>query len=169
MRTKLGIMVLTLAVAVSGCAQKGLMDLRQPGDGPDEFMILPTKPLTIPGDTRSLPAPTPGGSNLVDKNPKADAIAALGGRPDTSTSVPSSDSALVTQASRYGVSGGIRQDLAQQDADYLQKQGRWTRLRLFPVDRYAQIYKRQTLDPFEESKRLRRMGVQTPSSPPEKN
>ena len=75
----------------------------------------------------------------------------------------------MTQASRYGVSGGIRQDLAQQDADYLQKQGRWTRLRLFPVDRYAQIYKRQTLDPFEESKRLRRMGVQTPSSPPEKN
>ena len=38
---------------------------------PDEFSILPTKPLEAPEDYTTLPEPTPGGKNLVDPAPQA--------------------------------------------------------------------------------------------------
>jgi hypothetical protein len=41
------------------------MNLRSPHDGPDEFAILPTKPLEMPG-FQVLPEPQPGARNLVD-------------------------------------------------------------------------------------------------------
>ena len=74
-----GFLFLGLAVALSGCANVGLRDLRSNGDGPDEFMILPNKPLQQPDDFAALPAPTPGGANRVDQEPLVDATAALGG------------------------------------------------------------------------------------------
>lgn len=170
MRIPVGMFVLAIGVAVAGCSNKGLRDLRAPGTGPDEFMILPAKPLTQPPDYAVLPAPTPGAGNLTDQHPDADAVAALGGRPELmdSTGIPASDGALVAAASRNGVEPGVRATLAQQDADFRKRQSRMTRFRLFPVDRYSQAYRKQALSPFQQTARFRRSGLGTPTSPPPK-
>jgi len=168
MRVPLGAIILIGLVAVAGCSKKGLRDLRPNGPGPDEFMILPNKPLTAPKDYQVLPAPTPGGANLVDPHPKAEAIVALGGKASALTpdGVPASDGALVSQASRYGVPANTRVSLAETDAKFRKRQSVMTRIRLFPVDRYEQAYRRDALSPFEETNRFRRSGFGTPSSPP---
>lgn len=169
MRIPLSMIVLAGAVAVAGCSDKGLRDLRAPGTGPDEFMIMPVKPLTMPPDTQVLPAPTPGGENLTDIHPEQEAIAALGGRPEAmvaSGGIPASDGALVTAASRNGVEPNIRDTLARQDAEFRRRQGRMTRIKLFPVDRYSQAYRKQALDPFPVTEAFRRRGYETPTSPP---
>jgi hypothetical protein len=76
--------MLALVLALAGCSKDGtpeLMNLRSSTSGPDEFGILPPKPLAMPEDVAVLPEPTPGGTNLTDQNPRADAIVALGGTP----------------------------------------------------------------------------------------
>ncbi|MDK3016772.1 DUF3035 domain-containing protein [Pseudodonghicola flavimaris] len=167
MRRPLGMIILMLAtVAVAGCSNKGLRQLRSAGPGPDEFMILPVKPLTAPQNYSELPAPTPGGKNLVDPTPTGDAMAALGGR--SIDGIPASDATLITAASRNGVDPNVRQELAEVDAKFRKRQSRMTRLRLFRVDRYEQAYRRQALDPFPTTATYRASGADTPSSPPEK-
>lgn len=167
----LGITImLVAAVSVAGCSNKGLRLIQAPGPGPDEFLILPVKPLTAPTDYSNLPKPNPGGENLVDLNPTADAVVALGGRAEATEpgGVPAADSALVTAASRHGVEPGVRETLSEADAKFRKRQSRMTRIRLAPVDRYEQAYRRQSLDPFPETERYRRAGAGTPSSPPPK-
>ena len=168
MRILLGVIVLALAVGASGCSRKGLRDLRIDSNGPDEFLIMPAKPLTVPSELRNLPAPTPGGANLTDQHPKGDAVASLGGRAEAlnQTAVPATDGALVAQASRYGVPSDIRQSLAATDAKFRERAARSGRFRLFPVDRYEQAYRRQAIDPFRETQRWRASGRETPTSPP---
>lgn len=164
----MGLIILTLAVGVAGCSKKGLRDLRNPSDGPDEFLILPSKPLTMPVELRALPVPTPGGTNITDVNPNADAVAALGGRPEMlgQTAVPAADGALVASASRYGVPANTRAELAEADAKFRKRATRSGRIRLFPVDRYAQAYRKQSIQPFDETERWRASGRETPTSPP---
>lgn len=159
------IMVLA-AIAVSACNKATLHDIRNQGDGPDEFGILPAKPLTAPQDYAFLPAPTPGGTNLTDRDPTAEAVEALGGRVSDSTQIPSSDGALVTASSRYGVEPGVRESLAAEDEKFRKKQGRLTAIKLFPVDRYEQVYRKQKLNPFDKASAYRRAGYETPTSPP---
>jgi hypothetical protein len=169
MRIPLASIGLIFVVAISGCAQKGLRDIRNTGDGPDEFLVLPPKPLSAPENYSSLPTPTPGGQNLTDPNPQAEAVTALGGRPDAllpGNAIPASDSGLVTASSRYGVSPDVRQVLAAEDAAFLKRRRRGGRIKIAPVDRYEQIYSRQTLDPFATNEAFRRAGVATPSAPP---
>lgn len=158
-----------IALSLAGCSSRGLMDLRTDSEGPDEFLILPSKELVVPDNLAALPEPTPGGANRTDQNPQGDAIAALGGRPEAlvpGNSVPAADSALLAQTRRYGVPGNIREDLAQADSEFRRRQSRGTRIRLFPVDRYKQAYRRDAIDPFEQAEQFRRSGVQTPTSPP---
>ena len=166
----LGITIMLVAAAsVAGCSSnKGLRLLQAPAAGPDEFMIVPVKPLTAPTDYSSLPAPTPGKGNLVDPNPVGDAAVALGGRAGETVpgGVAAADSALVTAASRYGVEPGVRETLNEADAKFRKRQSRMTRLRLAPVDRYEQAYRREALDPFPEAERYRAAGAGTPSAPP---
>jgi hypothetical protein len=169
MRIPLAMIGLIGAVAVSGCVQKELRDIRSTGTGPDEFLILPPKPLTAPTDYAALPVPTPGGGNLTDTNPQAEAVAALGGKPSAlvpGTSIPASDSGLVTASSRYGVAADVRQTLASEDAAFLKRKRRGGKIKIAPVDRYEQIYSKQTLDPFAANAAFRRAGVATPSAPP---
>jgi len=168
MRIPLGAIILTGAIALSGCSSKGLRQLQPSGPGPDEFLILPNKPLTAPKDYDVLPAPTPGGANLVDQNPTSDAIVALGGRASDldATGVPASDGTLVAQASRYGVPANTRATLAAEDAKFRKNQGRLTRFRIFPVDRYEQAYRRNALDAHSINNEFRRAGFATPSAPP---
>ena len=66
-------LVLSLAACGGGDAEPNLLNIKQPrSEGPDEFSVLPTKPLQMPQDLASLPAPTPGGRNLVDPTPELD-------------------------------------------------------------------------------------------------
>lgn len=161
---------LVMAVlVVAGCSNKGLRDLRNNGAGPDEFMILPSKPLESPTSFAELPPPTPGGVNRTDQQPNVDAVVALGGSASAMTDqgVPSSDAGLVTYVSRNGVPENIRQTVALEDEEFRRRRGRGTSIRLFPVDRYSQVYQRQRMDPFAIERQARSQGIATPTSPPE--
>ena len=71
-------------LALGGCGEGGLAGgLRSAGVGgtPDEFMVLPTRPLEMPESFAALPPPTPGAVNRVDYRPHAEAVAGLTGRP----------------------------------------------------------------------------------------
>lgn len=137
--------------------------------GPEEFAILPNKPLEAPQNFRELPQPTPGGSNRTDLTPKADAVAALGGRPSAlnQTGVPGSEGALVAYTGRNGRAADIRPVLAQEDEDFRKRKSRFTNIRLFRIDRYYQVYKRQSIDAQSTANRWRRAGAPTPTAPPE--
>lgn len=169
MRISSGIVVLVCALAVSGCVQKNLRVLTNPGSGPDEFLVLPNKPLTPPTDFASLPAPTPGGNNLTDPTPQADLVASLGGKPSAlqpGTGIPAGDGALVTAASRFGVDPNVRETLAKEDAKQLKKARRSGKIKLVPVDRYELTYRKQALNPTSAADQFRRAGIATPSAPP---
>lgn len=164
MRLKVALIAVT--VLLSACANEGLKQVVTTTPGPDEFIIEPKKPLQTPTDLAALPAPTPGQSNLVDNDPVGDAIVALGGRPSQGDAVPATDGALVTAASRFGVTPSIRTDLAAADAEFRRKQSRFTQFRLFPEDRYLQAYRREVLDARQTADQWRRAGAITPSFPP---
>lgn len=164
-------LVIILGV-LAGCTGSNddiqLRRIDKPGEGPDEFAILPSKELQSPADYTSLPEPMPGTANLTDQNPKADGIAALGGKPlALNTEISSQrDSGLVRHASRYGVQPDIRQTLAAEDKEVRQRHGRVNILRLGPTDDYTDAYKPQWLDSHAEQRRLRRLGIETPAAPP---
>ena len=166
-------MILVAILALSACSRPegdlNLRNLRTIGSGPDEFSVLPGKPLEMPAQLSSLPEPTPGGSNLTDQNPLADGVAALGGRPGALVpqGVSAADAALVQHAARKGISSDIRMTLAAEDAEFQRNRSRFTRFRIFrDVDRYHEVYSSEMTDPYEELRRFRRMGVPTPSAPP---
>lgn len=158
------VFALLLLAACGG--QTGLHTLGSNDEGPDEFGVLPTAPLQMPADLSHLPAPTPGAANLVDPNPNAAAIAALGGRPSAARAggVPASDAALIGAASRFGVSAGIRATLAAEDRARRAGGGRIAGL--FGGDRYFALYARERLNAYAELERLRALGVATPTAPP---
>ena len=137
-------------------------------NGPDEFLVVPGKPLEQPKDFTALPTPTPGGTNLTDQNPLADAVAQLGGRPGAmaAQSVPPADRALVQTAARNGQDAAIRQTLASEDEDLRRRMGRFQKLRIFIKNKYNEVYSGQTLDAEAAKQAFRRQGVPTPSVPP---
>ena len=79
-RAVIAVAAMVTLAACGGDRDPQLMNLRA-GQGPDEFAIVPPKPLEMPENLSELPDPTPGGFNRTDQNPEADAVIALGGRP----------------------------------------------------------------------------------------
>jgi hypothetical protein len=156
-----------LMIAVSGCANTGLRELRGTGDGPDEFIISPSKPLSEPESYTALPQPTPTQSNLTDPTPLQDGVLAAGGRVSAPTGpIPARDGAVVQHASRFGVSQNIRQTLASEDEKFRKRKARFTQIRIARVDRYNEAYKRESLDARKVADQYRRAGVPTPTAPP---
>lgn len=170
MRTgRWGIAVAVVALGlVAACGNSNreprLMNLRTGADGPDEFAILPPKGLETPPDLTALPEPTPGGANLTDQNPLADAIVALGGKPAAGGAV---DGALVNYAARSGVTAGIRTTLAAEDLQFRKDHPGKLLERAFQLTTYYSAYKDLTLDAYAEMLRWRAAGVATPSAPPD--
>lgn len=159
----------TLALSACGGADAPqLMNIRSHTAGPDEFGILPTKPLQMPEEYATLPTPTPGGANLTDPTPNADAVAALGGNPAAlaRTGVARADQGLIASTSRYGVAANIREQLAAEDLAYRQQNDGRVLERLFNVNVYYKAYRSQALDQYSELYRFRRAGVRTPAAPP---
>jgi hypothetical protein len=161
----------TLAVAglallsLAACGgEPRLMNLTSSTDGPDEFAILPPKALEMPESLVDLPPPTPGGSNLTDPRPNDDAVAALGGRPGAGSG---GDAGLMNHATRYGISSGIREQLAAEDLEFRSKNRGRPLERLFNLNVYFRAYKKQSLDQQAELARWRRAGARNPSAPPE--
>lgn len=155
---------LALAVlAACGDTDRPLRDMSAAGGGPDEFAVVPLKPLEIPSEL-SLPAPTPGAENRTDPEPRANAIAALGGSATAQVAggVPAQDTALVGQVGRYGVDDGIRATLAAEDARVLERKRRTNIFNPLNRDRYFAAYVGQVLDPFAELVRLRDLGIAVP-------
>lgn len=162
---------LVAALALAGCSssrEPELMNLRSSTAGPDEFGILPTKPLEMPESLSELPAPTPGGTNITDPTPQADAVAALGGNPARlkANGVPAGDGALVARAGRYGTAADIRTQLAAEDLEYRRKHDGRLLERLFNVNVYFKAYKPMSLDQEAELERWRKAGLRTPAAPP---
>lgn len=167
MRAGRTILALTVAAIVAGCGggdkPPQLMNIRTTSAGPDEFGVLPPKALQMPTDLAALPEPTPGGSNLTDPTPEADAIIALGGRPGAGAS---GDAGLISHASRHGSNAGIRSVLASEDLEWRRDNNGRVLERLFNVNVYYRAYKDQALDQHAELWRWRQRGAKTPSAPP---
>lgn len=157
--------MLTLAACAGGDPQ--LMNLRT-GQGPDEFAIVPPKPLELPESLDALPEPTPNGSNRTDAQPFDDAILALGGKPSAAGSIPGGDSALYSHAARFGVEAGIRATLASEDLEWRRDNKGRILEQLLNVNVYYKAYRKQRLDQQAELARWRALGVRTPSAPPRK-
>ena len=157
MRQAMGVAALVL---LSACGSDQGLRVYDAGNGPDEFSVIPARPLTIP-ETLSLPQPTPGGTNITDPAPVADAILALGGNPAPAGGVPAQDAALV--AAVGPASPGIREELAAEDAAF---RARASTFRLGGGDRYFSAYARQALDAYAELARFAALGVQVPTAPP---
>ena len=161
-----GAAVLALAACGRSDDAPQLMNIRSTTQGPDEFAILPPKPLEMPEDIAALPEPTPGGVNRTDPTPNADAVAALGGTLRPAGCVPAADAALVGHAGRYGLTAGIRETLAAEDLEWRRDNNGRLLERLFNVNVYFKAYADQSLDQQAELWRWRRAGVRTPSAPP---
>jgi len=169
MRAMARILGVTALLTAGACASDGrLMNIEGSGDGPDEFAILPTRPLELPPDLNRLPAPNPGGPSITDPTPQADAVASLGGNPAqlSAQGVPAGDTALIAYASRAGRSGDIRAVTAAEDAAFRAGNGRRLLEVLARTNVYYRAYLPQTLDSQAELARWRRAGARTPSAPP---
>ena len=162
-RLVLGILALSVLAACGGKRQAALRDT-----GPDEFAIVPNRPLQLPESYAVLPQPVRGASNLADPRPEADAVAALGGNPArlNAGAVPAGDRGIVQTASRYGVASDIRRVLAEEDARAKPRKPRRRQAFSKILKRKARAYRRMVLDPHAETERFRRAGVRTPAAPP---
>ncbi|MFT5868831.1 MAG: hypothetical protein ACI8TF_000939 [Paracoccaceae bacterium] len=164
LRTATGLGLMLLALVACSRADPELMSIRASGNGPDEFAILPTRPLEIPTDLASLPAPTPGGSNRTDQDPEADAIAALGGNVASGAAV---DAGFVSYVTRFGVSPSIRSEIAAEDLEHRRDNRGRPLERWFSMNTYYDAYEAESLDRYLELERMRRAGVRTPAAPPQ--
>jgi len=161
---KLGLGAL-LAALVSGCGggDPQLMNIQAMNKTPDEFAVLPTKPLEMPKSFAELPPPTPGAPSRTDPTPDADAIAALGG--NVARGVPG-DPALMRYVSRFGVTQNIRQQTAAEDLDYRRRHDGRLLERMFNVNVYYRAYRPQALDQYADLERWRQLGVRNVGAPP---
>lgn len=169
-RIAMALLIVATVAACGGRNDPDLINIRRGQNSPDEFAILPTKPLEIPETLAAdLPPPTPGGANRVDPTPEADAIAALGGNPAQleRRGAPRSDGALLNHTTRFGLRPAIRQELAAADLEFRKRRRGRPLERLFNVTVYYKAYERQSLDQYSELERFRRLGVRTVAAPPE--
>jgi hypothetical protein len=108
---------LVAGLALSACSNdSGMMNLRSAT--PDEFGVMPNKPLEMPDSFAQLPMPVPGAGNRADINPVAEGRAALGGRSPNAGGIPAADTALLATSQRYGITPDIRVVLAVEDAEW---------------------------------------------------
>lgn len=162
--TRKATVAIGLALLLAACGgDRTLHRLDSGANGPDEFSVMPLRPLTMP-ESLNLPPPTPGGANLTDPAPIADAMAALGGRDGAG---PAGDAALIAHVSRNGADPAIRATLATEDADFRRRAAALSGANPFGrADPYFPAYARQALDAYAELWRFRNLGVAVPSAPP---
>lgn len=163
--------IAALALAVAGCGgdtsdERSIVDriTASSFQTPNEFAVLPKKPLVLPDDLDTLPEPAPGTTSLADLTPNADAIAAVGGQSNRGAPV-ASDRALLA-ATGVGA-GGIRRLLAAEDEEYRAGNPGYLLDRLLGLVGDGEIYSAYVLDAEAELLRLRARGIRVPQLPPE--
>lgn len=158
-------MVILAPLALAACGEGGVAGaLRSSGvtSTPDEFMVLPTRPLEMPENFAALPPPTPGAGNRVDYRPHAEAVAGLTGAPGPAGNADGSS--LVAQAGPR--QPGVRQTLAVEDVEWRDTHHGLLIPRLIAKDKDTVTYQPMILDAAAEFLRLRSSGVQQPAAPP---
>ncbi len=159
--------MLALAGLLSACGgDPDLLVLTKDDPGPDEFSIVPNRPLEQPANLAELPPPTPGGGNRGDLDPIGDAARALGGSPGGATA-PVQGQALIATTTRFGVEPDIRAQLAAEDRVFREQNRGLFLERISGTSTYYSAYEDQSLDSYRELERLRAAGIRTPAAPPE--
>ncbi len=130
--------------------------------GPEEFVVVPNKPLTLPEDLASLPLPQPGITSRSEQNPRADAIAALGGRQQRA----GTDRGLLAALGVTQVDPNIRTTLAREAREFRENNPGLILDRMMGRMTDPVIYRGQLLDPAAEVERLRAAGVRVPQMAP---
>lgn len=160
----------TALLALAACDRSEnpiLMHAANEDRRPDEFSIVPTKPLEMPPSLTNLPTPNPRGVNRVDPQPRADIARALGGNPTLALAPGAVDGGIVNYASRFGREAGIRDQLAAEDLEFRRNNRGRLLERWFGVNVYHNAYEFMWLDKYSELARWRRTGVRTPAAPPQ--
>ena len=159
-------LALVAAASLAGCKGQNTLagGLRAAGVGssPDEFLVLPTRPLEMPENLSALPPPAPGTPNRVDYQPKAEAIAGLTGR--SGGIATTNGAALVARAGPRDPA--IRSELAAEDVTWRQTHHGLLIPRLLAKDKNTVTYEAMLLNAPAEFERLRALGVQVPAAPP---
>ena len=163
--------VVAIGTSLSACNQNSgngrpLLNLRQSAIAPDEFLVVPQKPLETPGDVTSLPTPVPGAKARVMIDFEDNLLRALGGQPGNSRTIPASDAALISAArAGSGATANIRDIMRAEDQAF--REARSGRIdRLAKKRKAVTIYDPMLLDPVAESARMQAQGVKTPAVPP---
>lgn len=164
-----GLVALCLAVTACSRGEPELMHTQRGMRTPDEFAILPSKPLETPPNYSSLPAPTSGVPNRTDVDPRAEAVAALGGNPAAVATDGKfgNDGALIQQTTRYGVDPNIRVELAEADLEFRKRNRGRLLERWLAVPTYYTAYEREEMDQHSVLWLYRRQGYPTPAAPPD--
>ncbi|WP_111429012.1 DUF3035 domain-containing protein [Rhodobacteraceae bacterium DSL-40] len=162
----LALVLLPAALALAGCTGNRSLAgiLRNSGvtSTPDEFMVLPTRPLEIPQNLAELPPPTPGQPNRVDYQPQRIAVAGLTGR----EAPPGTASAAPLLARMGPIDPQIRAKLAVEDADYRSVSHGLFFERMFSRDKLEMMYRPMILDPGPVYEEMRARGVKVSTPPP---
>jgi hypothetical protein len=150
-------------LALGGCEGGLAGGLRSAGVArtPDEFMVLPTRPLEMPENFAALPPPAPGTVNRVDVRPHAEAVVGLTGR---SGPVGSGGTALAAAAGPRDPA--VRTQLAEEDVVWRQTHRGRLLERWFSTDREALIYRPMVLDAPDAFEYQRAQGRRVPAAPP---
>jgi len=166
------VVILSVALGLSGCAQDGnngrpLLNLRQSAIAPDEFLVVPQKPLETPSNLSSLPVPDPGAESRAAIDFERNLMRALGGRTSGASGIPASDVAIVNAArSSFGATDNIRALVRAEDQAF--REARSGRIERLAKKRLAAtIYDPMLLDPKAELARLKALGVKTPAVLPQ--
>jgi hypothetical protein len=152
------------AMALSACADGLGGALRQSGaiSTPDEFLVLPNKPLEMPPDLAALPPPTPGSTNRADLDPEIEAVAALTGR-----AAPAGTASSPALVARTGPADpAIRTTLAVESTQFQRENRGRLFERWFGSNQERIVYGEIMLDSDAEFDRQRAIGRRVPAAPP---
>lgn len=180
-KTTIHLLTAAALAALAGCGQLGdpleAMGARPPA--PDEFKIVTRAPLVVPPGVQgkraiALPRPQPGKPTPLEPNAREEAaVALLGPRAGATVSgAPSAGELVLVNAATEGAEADIREQLAADDvaaareAENQPYQPPTVGQLLGFSDSDANAPDPETLvDPVEESQRLTRRGLRTPSDP----
>jgi hypothetical protein len=165
-RGPIAAMLLPAVLALGACSNGFAGSLRASGIAgkPDEFMVLPTRPLEIPQDLSTLPVPQPGTANRVDYQPETIAVAGLTGqegRVRTASGAP-----LLARAGAASRDPQIRARLAQEDLEYRRSNNGRLLERIFSRNKEALVYEDMTLDAGSAYEQMRARGLVDTAPPP---
>lgn len=162
------VLFLPLAMILGGCSDGGVAGaLRSSGvtSTPDEFLVLPTRPLEMPDNLAALPVPTPGQPSRVEYQPEAVAVAGLTGQEVSARTA--SGAALLARAGVASNDPLIRQRLAEEDAAYRANHRGRLLERVFTPNRETLVYREMILDPGATYEAMRARGISVPAPPPD--